>query len=180
MARSKDNLSPEIRDFVYTGLPEWLMPPKTHQGPPYTEHQIEHILNRLGDGVSYASLRREDPTLPSYRELLKFLRKNQHLYNEYLEAQQDGSEALVDMGLDLINGVESDGSPCMDDVPRLQARLGMIKWVAGARYAKRYGEKRQIDVNNKIDLTDALRLADERAQQHRIARGVTIEHGNED
>jgi len=111
---------------------------------------------------------------------LKFLRKNQHLYNEYFEAQQDGSEALVDMGLDLVNGVEPDGSPCMDDVPRLQARLGMIKWVAGARYSKRYGEKRQIDVNSKIDLTDALKLADERAQQHRLARGVTIEGEKED
>ena len=106
---------------------------------------------------------------------MKVLRRDPALLNRYYEAQEDGSEALVDIGTDLINGVEPDGSPCMDEVPRLQARLHWIKWVAGARYNKRYGEKKQLEVNNKVDLTDALKAAEQRAQQMRLSRGTVIE-----
>jgi len=174
MAREKTK--PEkAPEFIHTGLPEWMVPPKTHEGPPYTEHHLEFIFEKLSEGNTYASLQRDYPELPTRRELMKFLRKNQHLYEEYLESQRDGSETLVDMAQDLSNGVEPDGSPCMDDVPRLRERIGMIKWIAAARHTERYGEKRQIDVNSKVDLTDALRMADERAKQHRLSRGVTID-----
>lgn len=164
-------------DFIHTGLPEWLTPPKTHVGPPYTEHQLEYILANLSEGRTYASLRREDPTLPTYGELLRWLRKHPELLKEYYESHENGTESLIEIGQGLIEGYEPDGSPCMDDVPMLKLRIDFIKWVAASRNAKRYGEKKQIDVTQKVDLSDALRIAEERAQRHRqrLTQGVTID-----
>ena len=172
MARDKDNTMP---DFIHTGLPEWMLPPKTHVGPPYTEHQLEFIMDGLSEGRSYASMRRMDPTLPTYGELLRYLRKNPELLSEYYGAHENGTEALTDIAADLLEGYEPDGSPCMDDVPRLKLRIDYIKWLAASRNSKRYGEKRQIDVTQKLDLSDALKQAEQRAHSYRLSRGVTVD-----
>lgn len=163
--------------FIETGLPEWLCPPKKHVGPPYADHQIVKVLDHLSNGRSYASLVREDPTLPTYRELFKYLRQNPKLLDEYYEAQTVGTEALVDLGLDLMRGIAEDGTPSMDDVSRVREQLSYIKWVAGARNSKRYGEKRQVSIETKIDLSDAMKDAEKRVLSRRVIEGEFVVDG---
>ena len=152
------------KDFIMTDLPEWLVP-KQHHGPPYTNHQLEDIFAWLAEGNTYASLKRKDPTMPNHGELMRFLHKNQTLLDEYYSAQAAGMEPLTDAGLERARGFDSDGTPSIDDINRIREEVSYIKWVAGKRASNRYGEKKQIDITTKLDLSGAMNDAQKRIER---------------
>lgn len=153
------------KDFIMTGLPEWMVPPKQHHGPPYTDHQLEAIFAWLAEGNSYASLKRKDPTMPKHGELMRFLHKNPPLLEEYYSAQAAGMEPLTDAGLERAQGLDRDGTPSMDDINRIREEVSYIKWVAGKRASNRYGEKKQIDITTRLDLSGAMSDAEKRIER---------------
>ena len=59
-------------------------------------------------------------------------------------------------------GYDKDGTPSMDDIQRIREEVSYIKWVAGKRASQRYGEKKQIDITAKLDLSDAISDAEMR------------------
>lgn len=179
MAQTDNKLPPfeSTDEFVHTDLPEWLLPEKIHTGPPYTEHTLEKIFQWCASGRPLSILLREDPTMPEMGELMRFLHKNPKLLNDYYDAQQAGTESITDRVHYRSMGYDEDGSPTMDDPARIKLEVDNLKWLAGSRNAKRYGEKKQVDITNKVDISEALQAADQRRLAYqRPERTLTIDN----
>jgi len=93
------------------------------------------------------------------------LHKNPPLLEEYYSAQAAGMEPLTDAGLERAQGLDRDGTPSMDDINRIREEVSYIKWVAGKRASNRYGEKKQIDITTRLDLSGAMSDAEKRIER---------------
>lgn len=160
--------------FIHTGLPEWMLPKKRHQGPPYTEHVLVKIFEWIADGKTYAALLREDSTMPSHGEFYRHLQKNPNLMKEYHKAQEAGIEVATDLGMERSQGLDRDGLPTLTDPQIIREEVGYVKWLASKRSPDRYGDKKQIDVNTKIDLTGAMEDAERRRLAHLEQKRITV------
>lgn len=149
-----------------TGLPGWLIPPKTHVGPPYTEQQLEKIFNWLSKGRTLTSLVRANPEMPDPGELMRFLHQNPPLLDQYHKARAIGVDLTMDETMDHLN----DDADSPEDLERTKQRIGHTRWLASMYNPKRYGERKQIDINNKVDISAALQIAEERV------KSTLIEH----
>jgi hypothetical protein len=171
MARTKTD------DFIMTGMPTWLIPPKTHVGPPYTEAQLEKVFEWLSEGKTLTSLYRSDPAMPSPGELMRYLHKHPRLLDDYFRARSIGMELLNDETRDTLNGEINE----MEDLDRTRERIKHSRWLAAVYNPQRYGEKRQIDITNKLDISEALAAAEARRQEHieSSRRPLLIEHDDD-
>jgi len=153
-----------------TGVPHWLQPPKKDGGEFYTEWVWEHALERCTAGETLTSICR-DAHMPDIERFRRWIFADPQRKARYYEAREAGAEKIEDEMLDIADG---EG---MEDVQRSTLRINTRKWLLGVWNRKRYGESKQIDVNHTVDITDAMRAAEERAAMlHNDRMGVVIEH----
>lgn len=155
-----------IKDrFIDTGIPWDELPLKLHEGPPYDVGVIDVIFERMMDGATMASVCRDDPTFPRVGEVMSYILKHPTLYDRYLEVRKIQGAAYEDRILCHVNATNYDGQDIIPDVQRDTLAINTYKWLLGTMNRELYGEKKQIDVNTTIDLTESMRLAEERVSR---------------
>ena len=177
MKTTKLTKSPYFRiedRFIDSGIPYDQQPPKIHEGPPYDVACVDYILEMLSGGVSLSSILRDDPALPRMGELMGFLRRNTEWWEKYLDARAAQAEVFREK-------MEEAADPTGDsisDVQRDRLKVDTYKWLMSVSNRDLYGDKKQIDVNQKLDLSAAMQAAEKRVET--MQRGVTLEGVLED
>lgn len=154
-----------------TGIPHWLQPPKLGRGDHYHEWTWETILDKLAAGETLTAICR-DVTMPEYGPLLKWIHAEEARKQRYYDARAIGMEAMGDQLLNIADGKNADGSDPVieEDVQRSALKVSTRKWLMGTLNRDRYGDSKKVDVNVNVDISEAMKAA-----QERITTGKTIE-----
>lgn len=160
--------------FIDSGIPYHLQPKKIHEGPPYDVACIPYILDRIVEGHTLASILRDDPALPRMNEFIQYVRSDPKLYQQYLEAKEARAEVYTDKMVAAAEGVNEKGEEVMEDVQRSRLKVDTYKWLAGVSNRQLYGEKKQIDVNTRLDLSEAMEMAERRLAE-KVIEGEVVD-----
>ncbi len=147
--------------ITQTGVPYWLQPEKRDSAPFYTERVWEDILDGIAAGQTLTSLCNK-PNTPEYNQMLKWVHSDPNRKERYYLAREIGAEKIEDGMLNIADGKDANGEPTMDDVQRSTLRISTRKWLLGVWNRKRYGETKQVDVKVEVDISEAMKLANER------------------
>ena len=179
MSESRKKLSAywRVEDrFIDSGIPYDQLPKKTYEGPPYDVSVIPHIFERMWEGHSLSAILRDDPTLPRHGEFISYIRRYPDLWEMYMDAKVSRAEVMVDRLEYAINGKDNDGERMTEDVQWARLRYDGFKWMASVFNRDAYGEKKQIDVNNRLDLTEAMRHGEARVERlEKVIEGEILE-----
>lgn len=143
--------------ITQTGVPHWLQPPKLDRSTFYPEWVWEHVLQRISAGETLTSICK-DEVMPEYKRLLGWIHAEEERKNRYYLAREIGAERVEDQILDIADGLDN----VMEDVQRSALRITSRKWLLGVWNRKRYGETTNLDVNVRVDLSEAMAKAQER------------------
>lgn len=158
--------------FIETGVPHWLQPPKRDTSPVYTEYTWETALHRLSGGETLTSICR-DAHMPDYGPFLRWIHSDENRKARYREAQALATEAMADRSIARAEGFDSEGNELLEDVQRTKLVLDQMRFIMRAWNPDRYAEKKQTDVNVTVDLTVAMEKANERVLSSR--KPMTLE-----
>jgi len=105
--------------------------------------QSDFICKELASGKSLRSIC-EDPTMPHNSTVVSWARDYPAFTKQYTRAREFQADALFDEILDI---VDDDDRDTHDKRLRMDAR----KWMAGKMRPKVYGDKLEIDLNDKAE-----------------------------
>lgn len=159
MADNPKNKPAPIEDmFDSMPIPHWMQPPKQTSNEPFNDHTWFQILEYLSNGESLASICRDRPGMPKDpSRLRRWIFNDPDRKQQYMEAQEVGTEALADEMLTIADGTDS-----LEDVQRSQLRVNTYKWVVACRNRSRYGEKKQIEQSVTVNIAEAMDRAEQR------------------
>lgn len=160
--------------FIDSGIPYEQQPPKIHEGPPYDVACVNYILEVLSGGPSLSSILEDDLSLPRMGELMGFLRRNPEWWDKYLDARTSQAEVFREK----MQEAADPSGDSFSDVQRDRLKVDTYKWLMSVSNRDLYGDKKQIDVNQKLDLSAAMQAAEKRVET--MQRGVTLEGVLED
>lgn len=161
-----------MSQFIETGVPSWLQPPKLDRGPPYTEWTVDRALSLVSIGHSVAAICRDDPAMPEAAELLKYLHSTPELEARYHEAQRVGAEVLIDETMEVAQGTSRFDNVVPLDINRAGLIIKTAQWIAERRN-KRYRPSTNVEVTKTIDISKAMERASARVGSRRP--GLVIE-----
>jgi hypothetical protein len=118
---------------------------------------FETVLHKLEHGALLTDIIRDDQRGYSYDGLLRWIMKDPQRKARYYEAQEIGTEIIVDEAVKI-----ADGADGMEDVQRSKLRIDTRLWAVKARNRKRFGEVKTLEVNQNISITAALEQANAR------------------
>lgn len=126
-------------------LPNWLVPEpeKTYLEMTY-ENLFETVIPKLVMGRPITQIIREDPRDLNPGAYLRWIHSDPIREERYYEARRIGATMVED---ELLNIADAADAP-MEDVQRSTLRINTRKWLLGVWNRKRYGESKQIDINN--------------------------------
>lgn len=150
--------------MITTDIPHWLQPPKLMRTGDYPEWVFEEVLRRLASGMFLSNICK-DPTMPKYDHLLQWIHSDLGRKERYYQAKEVAAEVESDKMLMIADGDDDNGIP--NDVQRDSLRVHTRKWLVGVWNRKRFGDTKQVDVDVKISLVDAMEEAREREQSRR-------------
>ena len=159
-------------------LPEWLIPEKHHIGPPYFKAHLEKVLDLMLEGSTVVEILRDNPQWFTLSDFMKIIHADPTLRDRFYEYQEMRIEAWTEQAKLASEGKNWDGTPALEDVPRSALRVNTIFRLAEAHSNKRYGRKQTIDVNNRVDMVEVMKQANERIERlndERRALTVTAE-----
>ena len=160
-------------------MPPELIPEKRHAGPPYFAHHLQMVMDLVVTGSTVAEILRDNPTWFLYTDLMKIIHSDPELMNMFHYYQELRSEAWADQVKLAAEGKNWDGSPALEDTQRSSLRVSTLFRLMECHNQKRYGKKQELNINSKIDITEAMRRADDKVRRLDEARGITIEHSGE-
>ncbi len=158
--------------MVDTSLPGWLQPYKQDSTNFHTESTLEKALMLIESGESLASICRDHDDMPEPHFLYRWFRRNEYWEKRYEEAKHISAEMHADKTIDYAEGKDANGNDVMEDVQRSALKVKAAQWLAMKLNPDKYGDKKQVDVNNTIRLDVVI---DEGLK--RVEHGRVIEHG---
>lgn len=161
--------------FIDSGLSLAQQPIKTYEGPPYDVALVDFILEQMMEGYSLSAILRDDPTLPRNGEFMTYIRRRPELWQRFLDARHARAEIYRDKFECSIEGKDEFGNEVLEDVQRSRLKAEGYKFLMMVENRELYGEKKQIDITQKIDLTDAMKAAEQRVQnREKVIEGEVI------
>lgn len=130
---------------------------------------FKKIFERIAGGEPMAAICR-DEDMPSYPWVTAQIRAHTELQRQYTAALEDRADFLawqIEMLADSPMPQGMDGASKSAWVQHLRVKLDARKWLAAKMAPKRYGEKLEIDNTVRVDLAEAMRLAQERVDRFR-------------
>lgn len=104
---------------------------------PYDEEVADSILDAIARGNSLVSILKEDEELPSYSTIMKWLRQNPEFAANYARAREDQGDYDADKIREVVDQVIAGTL----DPNAARVAMDGLKWNAGKRKPKVYGEK---------------------------------------
>lgn len=162
-------------------LPSFLMPapnqPTTQLPSPQATKELiemqnnilfETVLERVASGISLTETLRTDVRQPDVGAFLRWIHRDSKRKQRYYEAQEIGGEIVADEMISI-----ADATNSLEDVQRSTLRINTRKFLLSVWNKKRFGETKQIEINQSISITDALAAANSRMSE--IIEGEIIE-----
>ncbi len=114
----------------------------------YTSAVAEEICERIAEGEPLTKICR-DEQIPAYRTVLGWRVANEEFQHMYARARQDAADTLADQIRELAGRVEKG---------KLEPNAGRVaidalKWIASKLKPREYGDRAQIDVAARVDVT---------------------------
>lgn len=160
--------TPELQE---TGVPDWLQPVKEDHGTFYTEQTWEDLLDRVRAGENLMDIC-EDPRMPTKSVLVKWITIDPKKEEAFYEAQRIGTLILQDKLLKVAEGLDS---PIDADVQRARLHIEGLQFALRTRFRERYGDRKQVDINETVDIRVAMDNARERVRL--VGRGPALIEG---
>jgi hypothetical protein len=116
----------------------------------YPPEIAERILQRLAAGEHLSVICR-DPDLPSMRTVLRWNRDNPDFAEEYQLARTAGAYEYARQAQELIDSITD-----RDSAIAARAKFEVLRWAAGVHAPRVFGDRLDVDVGVKVDLTSIL------------------------
>ena len=127
------------------------------------ESLFDDVLDKVREGGMLVNqMFDNDPRAPSYARFISWVYKDEARRARYDEAQLAGAEVIKQQMLMI-----ADADDSLEDVNRSTLRINTRKWMLGVMDKKRFGDTKQIDQTVTINLSDAMREAQERLDRAR-------------
>lgn len=121
------------------------------------ENMFEHILDEVSAGISIIETLRTDNRNIDPGMFFRWINRDPKRKQRFHEAQEIGSEVIAAEMVDI-----ADAKHSIEDVQRSTLRINTRKFLIQSWNRKRYGESKQIEINQSISITDALSAANNR------------------
>ena len=163
-------------------IPSWLMVEQTDKllarHPAVLRELTDHIYEIAFEKVltQLVSGRTLDSILGEYHAEIETERFRSWIYKDpmrkqrYNSAMEIGTEALEDEILRIADG--TGGDP--EDVQRSTLKIGTRKWLMGVRNRRKYGDVKQLDVNNTTTVNIKNLLEQREAQLMNVIEGEVL------
>ena len=126
------------------------------------EAVFDDVLEHIASGQPLTAFVESRPLPFDYQRCLSWIMRDETRKLRYYEAQETGAEIVSHQILGI-----ADADDSIEDVARSTLRINSRKWLMGVWSRKRFGEIKQIDQNVTIDLSAAMREAQERLDSAR-------------
>ena len=127
------------------------------------ESLFDDVLDKVREGGMLVNqMFDNDPRAPSYARFISWVYRDENRRARYDEAQLAGAEVIKQQMLMI-----ADADDSLEDVNRSTLRINTRKWMLGVMDKKRFGDTKQIDQTVTINLSDAMREAQERLDRAR-------------
>lgn len=118
---------------------------------------FETVLDKLEEGALLTDILKDDQRNYDYKGFLRWIMKDAQRKSRYYEAQEIGTEIIVDEAIEI-----ADGADGMEDVQRSKLRIDTRIWAVKSRNRKRFGEIKTVEFNQNISVNAALEMANNR------------------
>jgi len=143
-------------------LPAWLAP-----RPEFSRDDLGGLLGYLRNGKSLTAFCRDRSIDPG--TLRRWIHDDIERLNLYRDAQSLGAELIEDQLLDISDGTDSQ---IPNDIQRDALRVKTRQYLLEVWNRDRYGNKARVEVGVTVDITGAMREAQQRVER---LRGRTFE-----
>ncbi len=114
----------------------------------YTSSMAERICERIAEGEPLIKICR-DEQIPAYRTVLGWRATHKQFQQSYARARRDAADTLADQIRELAGRVErGELEPNAGRVA-----IDALKWVASKLKPRQYGDRAQLDVAARVDVT---------------------------
>lgn len=129
------------------------------------EASFENILDKIAGGGNLKDILEDDIRQLDHSRMRRWILRDTKRKAKYHEAQEIGAELIADE----IIGI-ADGGNSMEDVQRSKLRIDTRWKLLTVWNRRRYGEVKQVEINQSISISDALNAA-----HQRMEKALTIE-----
>lgn len=137
---------------------------------PITPAEFDLVIDSLKNGISIMQLVRDMREMgidfPSASRIYDHVYRSSETRLLYTQARETFAHAVVD---EVINIADSERDP-----QRARNKMNARQWVAAKLIPKTYGDKLDLEVTNKVDLTVAVKAARDRLSNMRDNQLIDI------
>lgn len=121
------------------------------------ECAFDRVLETIARGNPLSAALENEVYEIDYPRYLSWIMRDMERKRRYYEAQETGAEVVSHQMIKI-----ADADDSVEDVARSTLRINTRKWLMGVWNRKRFGDIKQIEQNVTIDLSEAMRVAQER------------------
>lgn len=156
-----------MRDIPYENpVPDWLATTADDPAPPQSkatrellvaqyEIAFERILERIANGYTLRKAILEDLREIDIGAFQRWMKREPERMRRYDEAKEIRTEVWASRVIEI---AEAEDNP-LEDVQRSKLKIDTYKWLMGSDNRRRYGDIKQVEVNQNISITAALEQA---------------------
>lgn len=116
----------------------------------FSQELFDQICEQLAEGKSLRKICAQDD-MPSKTSVMRWLRGNEELRDQYARARDDQADTLFDECLHIADTFDSEEMLEPQHINRARLRIDTRKWMAGKLRPKVYGDK--LDLNHSGNFT---------------------------
>jgi len=115
----------------------------------------DELLLRVAEGESVFTIC-QDAHMPSRASVYKSIREDAQFKMEYEAALEQRADKYVEQIADLSRHMQERAAmgASNEEVTALKAHVNSLQWIAARLNAKKYGDKQQLDIDQKVTLDD--------------------------
>jgi hypothetical protein len=115
----------------------------------------DELLLRIAEGESVFTIC-QDTHMPARSVIYKWIREHAQFKQEYESALDQRADKYVEQIADLSRHMQDRAAmgASNEEVTALKAHINSLQWIAARLNPKKYGDKQQLDIDQKVTLDD--------------------------